>query len=150
MADISREEKQELDELLSNTFSSIMRIEERSLKNRLTEGLTITEIHTIAAVGLHEEHTMTEVAARLSVTLATLTTTVNRLVKKGYVERERSEEDRRRVMIRLTRRGREVCRAHSLFHRHMIDQALDDLTEEEAAVLVKAVTKIKTFFDDMR
>ena len=150
MGEVTREEKQELDELLSNTFTSIMRLEERSLKNRLTDGLTITEIHTIAAIGLHEEHTMSEVAARLAVTLATLTTTVNKLVSKGFVERERSEQDRRRVMIRLTRPGREVCRAHSLFHRHMIDQALEGLDAEETRVLVSTVTKIKTFFDDMR
>lgn len=150
MADITKEEKRELDDLLSNTFTSIMRLEERSLKNRLTDGLTITEIHTISAIGLHEEHTMSEVAARLTVTLATLTATVNKLVAKGFVERERSAEDRRRVMIRLTRRGREVCRAHSLFHRHMIDQALEGLDAEEARVLVGAVSKIKDFFDGMR
>ena len=64
----------ELDELLSSTFNSVLRTEEKSLQNKLTEGLTITEIHTIVAVGLHETNPMNVVAARLGVTLATLTT----------------------------------------------------------------------------
>lgn len=144
---ITSEQRLALDELLSNTFSSVLRVEEQSLQNRITAGLTMTEIHAIAAIGLHESHSMSEVAQRLSVTLATLTTTMNKLVRKGLVARERSEEDRRRVMVRLTRRGREVCRAHSLFHRHMIKEALSTLTPEEAQVLAKALCKVKGFFD---
>ena len=144
---ITSEQRLALDELLSNTFSSVLRVEEQSLQNRITAGLTMTEIHAIAAIGLHESHSMSEVAQRLSVTLATLTTTMNKLVRKGLVARERSEEDRRRVMVRLTRRGREVCRAHSLFHRHMIKEALSTLTPEEAQVLAKALCKVKSFFD---
>ena len=50
--DEERGDKAIVDTLLSDTFNSILRIEERSLKNRLTEGLSIAELHTIVAVGL--------------------------------------------------------------------------------------------------
>ena len=70
-----------------DTFNSILRIEEQSLDNRLTHGLTITEVHTIVAIGLHERNPMNVVAARLGVTLATLTTAVSKLAGKGFVER---------------------------------------------------------------
>lgn len=46
---LTKEELKTLDELLSSTFNSILRIEERSLNNRLTEGLSIAELHTICA-----------------------------------------------------------------------------------------------------
>ena len=140
--------RKEIDDLLSDTFKSILRIEERSLDNRLTRGLTITEIHTIEAVGYAERNPMNVVAARLDVTLATLTIAVNRLVKKGFIERVRDENDRRRVLISLTKRGREVYRVHGLFHKRMIDEALDDLTEQEERVLVNALGKVKRFFDE--
>lgn len=139
--------REELDELLSGTFNSILRIEERSLQNKLTEGLTITEIHTIVAVGLHEENPMNVVATRLGITLATFTIAVNKLVNKGYIERKRCSDDRRKVLIRLTNQGRRVCRAHNLFHRKMVEEALDGLTEEEELVLAEAVKRIKAFFD---
>ncbi len=139
--------REALDELLSDTFNSVLRIEERSLDNRLTHGLTITEVHTIVAIGLHERNPMNVVAARLDVTLATLTTAVAKLVRKGFVERVRSEDDRRKVLVSLTKKGRQVYRAHGLFHRQMIDEALDDLSEEEERIFARALVKVKAFFD---
>ena len=147
---ITPEQREELDDLLSRTFNAVLRVEERALHIRLTEGPATAEIHAIAAIGLHETNTMTEVAGRLAVTLATLTTTMNKLERKGLVTRERSQKDRRRVLVSLTRRGREVCRAHSLFHRYMIKEALIDLTPEEACVLARALSKVKVFFDSQR
>ncbi|WP_172137158.1 MarR family winged helix-turn-helix transcriptional regulator [Adlercreutzia sp. ZJ473] len=139
--------RREVDDLLSGTFNSILRVEERALENRLTEGLTITEIHTIEAVGYRDENPMNVVAARLDVTLATLTIAVNRLVEKGFVARVRDEADRRRVLVSLTKRGRQVYRAHHLFHQRLIEEALAGLSEEEEAVLCDALRKVKGFFD---
>ena len=90
-ADAVSKRREEIDDLLSGTFNSILRIEEQSLDNRLTHGLTITEVHTIVAIGLHERNPMNVVAARLNVTLATLTTAVGKLASKGFVERTRVE-----------------------------------------------------------
>lgn len=145
---ITPEDRSMIDDLLTGTFNSILRIEERSLDNRLTSGLTITEVHTIVAVGLYESNPMNVVAARLCVTTATLTAAVGKLVQRGFIRRERDESDRRRVLLSLTKKGRLVYRAHSLFHRQMVDEALGELTGEEAEVLAKSLTKVKTFFDE--
>ncbi|HIS40030.1 MAG TPA: MarR family transcriptional regulator [Candidatus Aphodovivens avistercoris] len=141
-------DRQAIDDLLSGTFNSILRIEERSLDNRLTSGLTITEVHTIVAVGLYERNPMNVVAARLSVTTATLTTAVGKLERKGFIERTRAADDRRKVLLSLTKKGRLVYRAHSLFHRQMVDEALEGLTDEEERVFTEALIKVKAFFDE--
>lgn len=143
-----REEMHVVDALLTDTFNSILRIEERALKNRLTEGLSITELHTIVAVGLHETNPMKVVASRLGVTLATLAVAMNKLEHKGYVERTRSETDRRQVLVCLTSKGRKAFRTHEAFHRRMVDAALDSLNADERAVFVRAVGKVKAFFDE--
>ena len=135
--DAAAQRRADIDGLLSDTFNSILRIEERSLDNRLTHGLTITEVHTIVAVGLHEQNPMNVVAARLGVTL----------VRKGFVERIRAEDDRRKVLVSLTKKGRQVFRAHNVFHRQMIDEALADLTEEEEQAFAAGLAKVKRFFD---
>lgn len=142
-----RGEKAVVDTLLSDTFNSILRIEERSLKNRLTEGLSIAELHTIVAVGLHEINSMKVVAKRLDVTMATLAAAMNKLERKGFVERSRSDTDRRQVLVQLTSKGRKAFRAHESFHKRMVDSALAVLTPEEETVFVSAVGKIKEFFD---
>ena len=140
--DEERGDKAIVDTLLSDTFNSILRIEERSLKNRLTDGLSIAELHTIVAVGLHEVNSMKVVASRLDVTMATLTAAMNKLV-----ERSRSEIDRRQVLVQLTSKGRKAFRAHESFHKKMVDSALAALTPEEEELFVSALGKIKDFFD---
>lgn len=145
---LSKEELKTLDELLTSTFNSILRIEERSLNNRLTEGLSIAELHTICAVGLYETNPMKVIANRLGITVATLTVMINKLEKRGYVKRERGTQDRRQVLVALTTKGRKAMRVHNAFHRKMVESALADLTPEEELVFVRSVTKIKDFFDE--
>lgn len=147
MDDQALARRKEIDDLLSGTFNSILRVEERALDNRLTRGLTITEIHTIEAVGYHEQNPMTTVAARLDVTLATLTIAVNRLVEKGFIERVRDASDRRRVLLSLTKQGRQVYRVHGLFHKQLIEEALSGLNAEEEVVLAESLRKVRSFFD---
>ena len=57
------------------------------------------------------------------------------------------ESDRRKVLVSLTKKGRQVLRAHNLFHHQMIDEALADLSEEEERVFAEALSKVKAFFD---
>lgn len=140
--------RRHVNDLLVETFNSILRVEENVVRNRLTEGLTISEVHTIHAIGLHGSSPMNVIAARLDVTLATCTTAVGKLVTKGFAERSRSDADRRQVLVSLTKEGRQAYRVHELFHKEMVDAAFADLTEEEEAVLVRALTKVKGFFEE--
>lgn len=130
-----RGDKAIVDTLLSDTFNSILRIEERSLKNRLTEGLSIAELHTIVAVGLHEINSMKVVASRLDVTMATLTAAMNKLERKGFVERSRSEMDRRQVLVQLTSKGRKAFRAHESFHKRWLTVPLLHLRRRKKSCL---------------
>lgn len=59
------------------------------------------------ATGIQEPKNMSTVAKAVSVTSGTLTIAINHLVKKGYVERTRSEEDRRVVLGFSVRERRE-------------------------------------------
>ena len=90
--------EQLINELLVDSFNKITAIEKDALKKGPLQDLTINELHAIEAIGL-EGRPMTEIAKKLGVTVGTLTTMVNNLVKKDYVERVSSEEDRRVVFF---------------------------------------------------
>lgn len=91
--------------LLVEAFNDILVIEESELKKSQFNDLSITEMHTIEAIGMYKKKTTSEVAKELSITVGTLTIAINRLVKKGYVERLRSEDDRRVVKLGLSKKG---------------------------------------------
>lgn len=141
--------KHALNDLFTNTFNAVLRIEEQSISSRLTQGLTIAELHTLVAIGLHEKNPMKVVADRLNIRMASLTAAVNKLEAKGFVERYRSEKDRRQVLVSLTTRGRKAFRAHERFHKKLVDDVLETLTPDEERIFMKALTTVKSFFDRM-
>lgn len=137
----------EVNPYLVRIFNEILIIEENALKGSRFKDLSIKEMHTIEAIGMYREHTTSEVAKKTYVTVGTLTVSINNLVKKGYVERIRSEEDRRVVKLGLTKKGRLLYRLHDKFHRDMVRETLTDLSEEEAKVLVKGLKNLHEFLN---
>jgi DNA-binding MarR family transcriptional regulator len=135
-----------VNELLVDIFNDILTIEQKALSEGEFKDLSITEIHTIEAIGMYEARSMSEVAQDLEITVGTLTTAINNLVKKGYVERKRIEEDRRVVLIQLTKRGKLAFRIHEKFHKDMVRETINGLSEQEEEVLVGSLEKLNNFF----
>lgn len=135
-----------LNELLVDTFNTILKVEQASLSRGQFKDLSISELHTIHAVGPERERTMSEVAAKLGVAIPTLTSAVDKLAKKGYVTRQRSAEDRRVVLVGLTHAGKLAHRVHAIYHARMIKSAVADLGEQEVATLTQALGKLNAYF----
>lgn len=140
--------KKILNELLVQLFNDILQIEEKSLKNGTLSDLSVTELHTIEAIGMYKERTMTEVAQDLKITVGTLTTAINKLIKKGYVDRKRIEEDRRVVLIHLTKKGKLAYRIHEKFHNDMINETISGLREDEEEILISSLERLNVFFKE--
>ena len=90
-----------INETLVHLFHEIQKLEEEAIITEDFKDLTNNDMHIIEAVGL-EGGNMSSIAAKLDITVGSLTTSMNSLVKKGYTERERSEKDRRIVYIQGT------------------------------------------------
>ena len=139
-----------LHDILVKLFQEILDIESKALITSEFKDISVNDMHIIEAIGEEEPRNMSSVAKILSVTVGTLTIAVNSLVKKGYVHRERSEEDRRVVLISLTEKGRKANAHHMKFHEGMIQAVLKDLNEEQQAILMKSLKNLREFFDSYK
>lgn len=137
-----------LNELLVELFNDILQIEQNALSEGHFSDLSVTEIHTIEAIGMYEPKSMGEVAQELGITVGTLTTAINKLIKKEYVERKRIEEDRRVVLVELTKKGKLAYRIHEKFHKDMIKATIEGLNEDEEKILVSSLEKLNLFFKE--
>lgn len=135
----------EVNPYLVTIFNQVLNIEEKALKGSEFKDLSIKEMHTIEAIGMYREHTTSEVAKKTSVTVGTLTVTINNLVKKGYVERIRMDNDRRVVKLGLTNKGRLLFRLHDKFHRDMVKETLGGMSQEEGEALIKGLRNLHDF-----
>ena len=73
---------------------------------------------------------------------------IQQIIKKGYAERSRTEEDRRVVLVSLTEKGKYAYEIHENFHKEMVQAPLDSYNDEEHDVLCDVIEKINTFFED--
>ncbi len=135
-----------LNELLVKLFRDVTDAEQKMLVGPEFADITNNDMHVIEAIGIREPKNMSTIARELSVTVGTLTIAMNSLVKKGYVERTRGQEDRRVVYISLSERGKKAYESHEKFHREMIQSMIEKLSQEEIETLVKALSSLSLWF----
>lgn len=138
----------ELNTLFVDTFTAIMQVEEKNLKRVGNGELSIAEFHTLECIGNGEDsrRTVGEIAEALDVTVPTVTVCVNKLVKKGYVTKTKSEKDARVAIIELTAEGRKMNRLHRFFHEQMVLAVNREFTDEEMDYLLRCIRKLNRFF----
>lgn len=138
-----------INDVLVRLFNEIWQLEKTALITEEFKDLTYNDMHIIEAIGT-DVRKMSDIAAKLRITVGSLTTSMNSLVKKGYTQRERSREDRRVVFIRLTAKGRRAYEHHAEFHRRMTEAVMQTLCEEELQILTKSLVGLVNFFEQYK
>ena len=137
-----------LSEELLEAFEAVRKIEENSLNAAHGSSISPSESNLIEAVARGGERgvTISQIAAELSITLASVTVGVNKLVHKGFLVQEKGAEDGRMVFVKLTREGRKVSAGHRYFQSNLVRCISLEFTDEELAVLIHALEKLNGFF----
>lgn len=135
-----------INDTLVSLINEIWELEEKAIITEQFKDLTNNDMHVIEAIGLGDGKNMSTIAKKLNITVGSLTTAMNSLVKKLYVERRRSEEDRRVVYVKLTEKGRKAYYHHEDYHRQMTEAIVNRLDETELPVLVKTLDALTDFF----
>lgn len=87
---------------------------------------------------------MSELAEQLGLTPGTMTTKIDNLIKKKFVERAFDEEDRRKVYIQLTQKGENIYK--SILEKTLMisGDLLKKLDSQEQETYVKLTEKLIT------
>lgn len=136
--------------MLVHLFNEIWKLEEKAIITEEFKDITSNDMHIIEAIGLEEGNNMSLIAKKLNITVGSLTTSMNSLVNKKYVVRERSELDRRVVYIKLTQKGQQAFLHHAKFHDAMTEAVIKNLGEDELPLLVKTLDGLAEFFHGYR
>lgn len=143
---MNRQEEQ-INTFLVDAFNDVLRLEEESLAKSGCQNLSVSEMHVLEAVEKSAgTETMSELAGRLRVTASTLTVAVKTLEHKGYLVRQRSSTDRRKVTVQLTGPAQQALRHHAAFHEQLVQQVSTGLTPEELQSLSQALDRLHRFF----
>lgn len=137
-----------INQVMVHLFNDLMRIEENTLHRDGVDGLSMREIHIIEAVCAAGEqaNTMTALADRLRVTVGSLTVAVNTLVRKGYLVRQRSKVDRRRIHVLPTEAAMRVERLHRGYHERMTAAVMEAVAPEELDIFLRGLEAVNDYF----
>lgn len=87
-------------------------------------------------VGRAKTQKLGEVAV---ITSGTITHTVNKLVKQGYVLKVQDDIDKRVFWVEITELGKKVFNEINLEHMKYLDELLEDFTENEKKEFAKQI-----------
>jgi DNA-binding MarR family transcriptional regulator len=140
----------ELNRLLVIAYRKIVMLEEEIINLISGMELSISEMHMLEAVGENGDDGMPlyELAQALGLSAPTVTVAINKLQKKGYVEKSKSEKDKRSVTVALTRAGKKMNAAHRYFHEQMVRDIDRLLLPPEREGLLRGIVALNRFFDD--
>jgi len=86
--------------------------------------------------------TPTDLARNASLTLATMTTLVDKLEDRGFITRRRDEADRRRMLIRITKAGKKTLAESPDALQQQFQKRFEALADCEQASLIAALEKV--------
>ena len=137
-----------LNDLLVNTFRSVLKVEEKALHSSPRINLSINEMHLLEAIKNTKEPRLkvSKVSQLMDITLPSATAAINKLVTKGYLLKERCSNDGRVMYVSLTELGRKIVKVHSYFHQKMVRDLTKELNENEKNALLKGIEKLDSFF----
>ena len=109
---------------LSGSFRKMIRLLQNDINTRFAEHMPYNEFSVLRALFLKSPQMASQIASEVNVTSSHITAVTDRLVRKGLVERKRSNSDRRIVYLEITEHGREVTENLKLCVKSIIKRDL--------------------------
>ncbi|TMV05669.1 MarR family transcriptional regulator [Ruegeria sediminis] len=112
-----------------------------------TTGVTAAQFRALQIIAEKDDATAKEIALRMRVSQATVTSLVDKLVAEGLVLREKSEQDRRQINIHLTGKGRRtVAEAPDPLQQRFV-RKFSAMEDWEQAMLVSSLERVAAMLD---
>lgn len=140
-------------ELFFEFQAKLQFFEREYLKKLDITDVTPNEVKVLYMVGTSNTKSMSEIAERLKITRGSLSITIDSLVKKGYVIRTRNKQDRRIIIVYLTRKSIFVVRGYGKFYYNLLSNLIEQLTPEKGIIVKEMLEELNTiietdFYDD--
>lgn len=114
-------------------------------------GLSAKELYVLEHIREDNAWRFNDFAENYRIKPSTLTNIIERLEKKGLVERIRSEDDRKAVYLHCTSQGKEVVKKHieedQLFFCAMLSK-LEPIEKEQFIRLVRRITDTAELYQE--
>lgn len=123
------------------------RIDQASKILAQTVGLTPSQLNVLQHLQDQGEISAGEIANLTHLKHATITALVDRMVERGFVLRRKSDEDRRRVWVKLTQEGKDAILSSPNLLQQTFSTRFEKIPNWQQAMLVAALEQVASILD---
>lgn len=127
--------------------SKLQFFERKYLKTMKIADVTPKELKVLYMIAASNLNSMSELADKLRVTQGTLSTSINCLVRKGYINKTKQTSDRRFINISLTEKSLKAIEYYGLFHYDLIDNLIQNIDEDKNIMIEEILVKLNTIME---
>lgn len=138
----------ELHDTITRIIHRAVLIENRPVDLGLGDRISASEIHLIDTAGRFPGENLSSIASRLGVTKGAVSQMVQKLEKKGYMNRIQEEGNRKNICLELTEKGNDVFLWHKTFHSRLSQELSHKISRFSHEDLVRA-TQILNIYEEM-
>ena len=133
---------------LLDALPAVMWFVRRNMRRHSTAGLSVPQYRTLSVLAQLPSAALCEVAENLGGTLPTISRVISGLVRKGYVERCTCSNDRRRVTLVITKKGREIFQIARKDTQRTVSEVLQKLDVTDRRKLLEIMTLLGNLFEN--
>ncbi|MTI68700.1 MAG: MarR family transcriptional regulator [Firmicutes bacterium] len=131
---------------LSRTKKKMVNYIENQLEENGLNDLIPSHGNILTVLYNNGKLTMKEIANLIGRDKSTVTPLVNKLVKLGYIKKEKCQKDRRLTYITLSNKGIEIEAKYNKISKNLLDTAYENFSEEEQNDLLRLLKKLNNNF----
>jgi DNA-binding MarR family transcriptional regulator len=130
--------------LISKIREKVNKLIVNEMSKNGMEGIVTSHGDIINALYNNKRMTMAEITDKIGKDKSTVTVLVEKLVKHGYVTRERNLEDTRVIEVTLTDKGNELQPIFEAISTKILDVFYQDISEKDKEELARILNMIYT------
>jgi len=142
-------ENQDPTEAVVSTLRQIIRATDLQSK-QLTKkyGLTGPQLILLKEIYKAPEKQISEIAQKVCLSQATVTSILDRLEQQGFAERHRSEIDKRRVYIRLSPKAEDILKSNPSLLKEEFTDRFSKLADWEKNMILSSLQRLASMMND--
>jgi len=142
------EESSRIQEMLT-LVKRIMSVVKQNFESDFKKmGVTQSQILVMRVLNLRGDMKVSDISKELDLSNSTVSGIIDRLVEKKIVQRKRSDEDRRIVMISLADEYRQPVKKGLNAFAQKMRKALSTMTEEDVESIIRGLEKLEKILEE--
>lgn len=137
-----------IDEKLQNFYELYEKVKKFDMDSSI-RCLTQTEMHLINTLG-KKIVTINELSDKLDLTIGTTSLAISKLEKKKFIYRFKSTKDKRKVFVKLTKKGEVAFDYNAKFSDELYEQITKKVSKKELLIFNDVLTKMISKLNEVK